>query len=50
MEEEGDSNLCIDTDSDTAEKKEGAMCKVKWTLEEVSEKTHKWICLFQSFI
>lgn len=37
MEEEGDSNLCIDTDSDTAEKKDGTKCKVKWTQEEVSE-------------
>ncbi|GAA6220069.1 uncharacterized protein LOC108891641 isoform X1 [Lates japonicus] len=34
MEEEGDSNLCIDTDSDTAEKKDGTKCKVKWTQEE----------------
>ncbi|XP_040901715.1 v-myb avian myeloblastosis viral oncogene homolog-like 2a isoform X2 [Toxotes jaculatrix] len=35
MEEEGDSNLCIETDSDTAEKKEdGTKCKVKWTQEE----------------
>ncbi|XP_045912920.1 v-myb avian myeloblastosis viral oncogene homolog-like 2a isoform X2 [Micropterus dolomieu] len=34
MEEEGDSNLCVDTDSDTAEKKDGTKCKVKWTQEE----------------
>ncbi|XP_070765891.1 v-myb avian myeloblastosis viral oncogene homolog-like 2a [Enoplosus armatus] len=34
MDEEGDSNLCIDTDSDTAEKKDGTKCKVKWTQEE----------------
>ncbi|XP_041802051.1 v-myb avian myeloblastosis viral oncogene homolog-like 2a isoform X2 [Chelmon rostratus] len=34
MEEEGDSNLCIDTDSDMAEKKDGSKCKVEWTLEE----------------
>ncbi|XP_056240852.1 v-myb avian myeloblastosis viral oncogene homolog-like 2a isoform X1 [Seriola aureovittata] len=34
MEEEGESNLCIDTDSDTAEKKDGTKCKVKWTQEE----------------
>ncbi|XP_051281032.1 v-myb avian myeloblastosis viral oncogene homolog-like 2a isoform X1 [Dicentrarchus labrax] len=34
MDERGDSNLCIDTDSDTAEKKDGTKCKVKWTLEE----------------
>lgn len=38
MEEEGDSNLCIETDSDTADRKDGMKCKVKWTQEEVSEK------------
>lgn len=38
IEDEGDSNLCIDTDSDTADKKDGTKCKVKWTPEEVSEK------------
>lgn len=38
MEEEGGCNMCIDTDSDTAEKKDGTKCKVKWTQEEVSEK------------
>lgn len=38
MEEEGDSNLCIDTDSDTAEKKDSTKCQVKWTQEEVNEK------------
>ncbi|XP_032364673.1 uncharacterized protein LOC116692792 isoform X1 [Etheostoma spectabile] len=34
MEEDGDSNMCIDTDSDAAEKKDGSKCKVKWTQEE----------------
>ncbi|XP_044066333.1 v-myb avian myeloblastosis viral oncogene homolog-like 2a isoform X3 [Siniperca chuatsi] len=34
MEEEGDSKMCIDTDSDTAEKKDDTKCKVKWTQEE----------------
>ncbi|XP_076598133.1 v-myb avian myeloblastosis viral oncogene homolog-like 2a isoform X1 [Chaetodon auriga] len=34
MEEAGNSNLCFDTDSDTADKKDGAKCQVKWTLEE----------------
>ncbi|KAL6119938.1 uncharacterized protein ACO6RY_04396 [Pungitius sinensis] len=34
MEDEGDSNMCIDTDSDTADKKEGTKCKVKWSEEE----------------
>lgn len=38
MEEEQDSNLCIETDSDTADKKDGTKCKIKWTQEEVSEK------------
>lgn len=38
MEEAGDSNPCMDTDSDTAEKKDGTRCSVKWTQEEVSEK------------
>lgn len=35
MEDEGDNNLCIDTDSDTAEK-DDTKCKIKWTKEEVS--------------
>lgn len=54
MEEEGDSNMCIDTDSDTAEKKDGTKCKVKWTQEEVSEKNNNCcpyntlICIFHS--
>lgn len=39
MEEAGDSNPCMDTDSDTAEKKDGTRCSVKWTQEEVSEKS-----------
>ncbi|KAM8863154.1 v-myb avian myeloblastosis viral oncogene homolog-like 2a isoform 2-T2 [Spinachia spinachia] len=34
MEDEGDSNMCIETDSDTADKKAGAKCKVKWSEEE----------------
>ncbi|KAK5863308.1 hypothetical protein PBY51_000347 [Eleginops maclovinus] len=34
MDEEGDSNMCIDTDSDTADPKDGSKCKVKWTQEE----------------
>ncbi|XP_036959584.1 v-myb avian myeloblastosis viral oncogene homolog-like 2a isoform X2 [Acanthopagrus latus] len=34
MEEAGDSNPCMDTDSDTAEKKDGTRCSVKWTQEE----------------
>lgn len=38
MEEEQDSHLCIETDSDTADKKDGTKCTVKWTQEEVSEK------------
>lgn len=38
MEQEVDSNLYNDTDSDTADKKDASKCKVKWTLEEVSEK------------
>lgn len=38
MEEEGDSNLCIETDSDTADKKDGTKYTAKWTQEEVSEK------------
>lgn len=38
MEEEADSNLCIDTDSDTADKKGAIKGQVKWTQEEVSAK------------
>ncbi|XP_029292321.1 v-myb avian myeloblastosis viral oncogene homolog-like 2a isoform X2 [Cottoperca gobio] len=34
MEEEGDSNMCVDTDSDAGDKKDGSKCKVKWTQEE----------------
>ncbi|KAM7404445.1 hypothetical protein PAMP_011790 [Pampus punctatissimus] len=34
MEEEADSNLYSDMDSDTADKKDGAKCQVKWTQEE----------------
>ncbi|XP_033943909.1 v-myb avian myeloblastosis viral oncogene homolog-like 2a isoform X1 [Pseudochaenichthys georgianus] len=34
MDEEGDSNKCIDTDSDAADQKDGSKCKVKWTQEE----------------
>ncbi|KAM7412264.1 hypothetical protein PAMA_021964 [Pampus argenteus] len=34
MEEEADSSLCIDMDSDTADKKDGVKCQVKWTEEE----------------
>ncbi|XP_010739192.3 v-myb avian myeloblastosis viral oncogene homolog-like 2a isoform X1 [Larimichthys crocea] len=34
MEQEVDSNLYNDTDSDTADKKDASKCKVKWTLEE----------------
>nr|XP_046252309.1 v-myb avian myeloblastosis viral oncogene homolog-like 2a isoform X1 [Scatophagus argus]XP_046252310.1 v-myb avian myeloblastosis viral oncogene homolog-like 2a isoform X1 [Scatophagus argus] len=34
MEEESSSNICNDTGSDTAEKKDVAKCKVKWTKEE----------------
>lgn len=40
MEEAGDSNPCMDTDSDTAEKKDGTRCSVKWTQEEVSENNY----------
>lgn len=40
MEEQGDCNMCNDTDSDTADgtKNDGTNCNVKWTQEEVSEK------------
>nr|XP_020473974.1 uncharacterized protein LOC109970622 isoform X2 [Monopterus albus] len=34
MEEEGERNLCTDSDSDTAEKKNGTNCTIKWTQEE----------------
>ncbi|XP_030589655.1 v-myb avian myeloblastosis viral oncogene homolog-like 2a [Archocentrus centrarchus] len=34
MEEEGDNNLCFDTDSDFAENKDGSKCNIKWTQEE----------------
>ncbi|KAL7398214.1 hypothetical protein ABVT39_006192 [Epinephelus coioides] len=36
MEEQGDCNMCNDTDSDTADgtKNDGTNCKVKWTQEE----------------
>ncbi|XP_042346909.1 v-myb avian myeloblastosis viral oncogene homolog-like 2a isoform X2 [Plectropomus leopardus] len=36
MEEEGDNNMCNDTDSDAADgtKKDGTKCTVKWTQEE----------------
>ncbi|XP_054465459.1 v-myb avian myeloblastosis viral oncogene homolog-like 2a [Anoplopoma fimbria] len=34
MDEEEDSNMCFDTDSDTADKKDDTKCKVKWTQEE----------------
>nr|XP_040050321.1 v-myb avian myeloblastosis viral oncogene homolog-like 2a [Gasterosteus aculeatus aculeatus]XP_040050322.1 v-myb avian myeloblastosis viral oncogene homolog-like 2a [Gasterosteus aculeatus aculeatus]XP_040050323.1 v-myb avian myeloblastosis viral oncogene homolog-like 2a [Gasterosteus aculeatus aculeatus] len=34
MEDEGGSNMCIDTDSDTADKKDGTKSKVKWSEEE----------------
>ncbi|XP_044208440.1 v-myb avian myeloblastosis viral oncogene homolog-like 2a isoform X1 [Thunnus albacares] len=34
MEEEADSNLCIDTDSDSTDKKDGTKGQVKWTQEE----------------
>ncbi|XP_034551791.1 v-myb avian myeloblastosis viral oncogene homolog-like 2a isoform X2 [Notolabrus celidotus] len=34
MEEERDSSLCFDTDSDTANKKSDSKCTVKWTREE----------------
>lgn len=37
MEEHGDCNMCFDTDSDTAERKDGTKCNIKWTQEEVSE-------------
>lgn len=33
MEEDGNSNLCFDSDSDTADAK-GSKCKIKWTQEE----------------
>lgn len=37
---EGDrSNLSIDTDVGTEERKDGTKSKVKWTQEEVSERT-----------
>lgn len=49
MEEEGDSNLCVDTDSDTAEKKDGTKCKVKWTQEEVSERKALNSCCHPDF-
>lgn len=41
MEEDGDPNLCVDTDSDTAEKTDGTTCKIKWTHEEVSSKANQ---------
>lgn len=51
MEDEGGSNMCIDTDSDTADKKDGTKSKVKWSEEEVSEKnTLTIISIFQIFI
>ncbi|XP_074500865.1 v-myb avian myeloblastosis viral oncogene homolog-like 2a isoform X2 [Sebastes fasciatus] len=34
MEEDGDSNMCIDTDSDTSDRRDGTKCTVKWTQEE----------------
>nr|XP_043894471.1 v-myb avian myeloblastosis viral oncogene homolog-like 2a isoform X1 [Solea senegalensis] len=34
MEEESDSNMCIDTDSDSAEKMDDTRCKAVWTQEE----------------
>ncbi|XP_059190107.1 v-myb avian myeloblastosis viral oncogene homolog-like 2a [Centropristis striata] len=34
IEDEGDSNMGIDTDSDAAEKKDGTKCRNKWTQEE----------------
>lgn len=38
MDDEGDDNLCFDTDSDLVENKDGTRCQVKWTQEEVSWK------------
>lgn len=34
MDDEGDDNLCFDTDSDLVENKDGTRCQVKWTQEE----------------
>ncbi len=48
-EEEGDSILCIDSDSDTAEK-DGIKCKIQWTQEEVSEKTWNCCCSYNRLI
>ncbi|TKS77320.1 Serine/threonine-protein kinase [Collichthys lucidus] len=45
MEQEVDSNLCNDTDSDTADKKDASKCKVRWTLEEGRTELqcmHRW--------
>uniref|UniRef100_A0AAZ1XC08 Uncharacterized protein n=1 Tax=Oreochromis aureus TaxID=47969 RepID=A0AAZ1XC08_OREAU len=38
MDDEGDDNLCFDTDSDLVENKDGTRCQVKWTQEEEDEK------------
>lgn len=37
MEEEKDSIMGTESDSDTVEKKDGTSCEVKWTEEEVSK-------------
>lgn len=51
MDEEGDSNKCIDTDSDAADQKDGSKCKVKWTQEEVSTKRALILMsIYQTFI
>lgn len=37
MEEEGDCDLCTDTELNAAVKSDGKNCAAKWTVEEVSE-------------
>lgn len=37
MEEEKDTIMGTESDSDTVEKKDGTSCEVKWTEEEVSK-------------
>lgn len=41
MEEEGDCDLCTDTESNAAVKNDGKTCAAKWTVEEVSEETNQ---------
>lgn len=37
MEEEGDCDLCTDTESNAAVKNDCKNCAAEWTVEEVSE-------------